>query len=157
MAVTGAEDDGAQRRAFIISPIGKEESPERRWADQLRKHVIDRALADVGLTSYRSDDDATPGSITPQMIRRLVDAPVVVADLTGRNPNCYYELGVAHAFGRPTVTLVSQITQLPFDVKDLRMIEVLREESETLKLGAEEAELASSALAAQLQIALKDG
>ena len=115
-------DNAGNSQVFVIMQIGAEGSPERQRADEIAEYVIKPALADSGLNMYRSDLDPTPGQITPQIIKKLIEASVVVADLTGRNPNVYYELGIAHSFGRPVIVMCDAPNSLAFDTKDERVI-----------------------------------
>lgn len=99
---------------------------------------------------YRADLDLTPGQITPQMVKELIESPVVIADLTGRNPNVYYELGIAHSFGRKTIVLCDSVDPLAFDTKDERAITL----GNTYPLTAEKAETACTQLTQALRIVL---
>jgi hypothetical protein len=47
---------------------------------------------------------------------------VVIADCTGRNPNVFYEIGIAHTLGKETVLIAQQIDDIPFDVRHIRSI-----------------------------------
>jgi hypothetical protein len=114
------------RTAFVIMQIGEKESHARKRADEVADYVIREVLEEheFSLEMLRSDRDPTPGRITPQLLKSLIDSVVVIADLTGRNPNVYYELGVAHSFGRPVVALCDKSSSLAFDTKDERVIEL---------------------------------
>jgi hypothetical protein len=72
---------------FVISPIGEEASPERSKADQLLKFIIQPVLIEQGYRVERADTIDEPGTITAQIIEYLVEAPIVVADMTDSNPN----------------------------------------------------------------------
>lgn len=115
----------AKPTCFVISPIGQDGSPERRHADSIIRHVIGPAAIQAGFQApLRADMMATPGMITEQIVERLLNADVVVADLTGHNPNVFYELAMRHAFKKPAVLLYHPNEQIPFDVHDLRAIPV---------------------------------
>src|SRR6266496_2227246 len=101
--------------AFVIMQVGVRGSPERKRADDVYDYVVASTLGERGLQAYRSDLDPTPGQINQQMLRKLLEARIVIADLTGRNPNVFYEFGVAHAFARPVIALVDSARSLPFD------------------------------------------
>ena len=116
----------------MITPLGVDGSPERKRADRIYKYIITPPLEENGLEPYRSDLDPTPGQITAQMIRVLVESPVVIADLTGSNPNVYYELGIAHSFDRPCVVLCDRAESLAFDTKNERII-ALGDATDTLR------------------------
>ena len=111
--------------AFVVTQIGDKVSIERTRADEITDYIITPVLNEFGITLIRADrDPPTPGQITPQMLRTLLEAKVVIADLTGRNPNVYYELGVAHSFSKPVITMVDQARNVAFDSKDERLIEL---------------------------------
>jgi hypothetical protein len=63
-----------------------------------------------------------PGSITEDIIRLLDEADLVIADLTGRNPNVVYELGVRHTINKPTIQTTDKGQDLPFDLVGERTI-----------------------------------
>jgi tetratricopeptide (TPR) repeat protein len=67
-------------------------------------------------------DEFGPGRITDQILAAIQDADIVIADLTGNNPNVMYELGFAHALKKPAIILNQDVHASPFDVKDLRQI-----------------------------------
>jgi hypothetical protein len=50
------------------------------------------------------------------------DAKVLVAELTEKNANVFYELGLAHAIGKPVVLIADNLTDIPFDLQSLRVI-----------------------------------
>lgn len=59
---------------------------------------------------------APVGRITDKIVHHLLYSAVIVADTTGRNPNVFYEVGVAHAFRRPIVLIVDDPKSIPFDI-----------------------------------------
>jgi hypothetical protein len=63
------------------------------------------------------------GSITKEIVTSLHTAELVIADLSGNNPNVFYELGVAHSAGRRTIMLTQNVAVLPFDISSYRVIE----------------------------------
>jgi hypothetical protein len=110
------------RTCFVISPIGEEGSPERKHSDAVYRFIIKPAMKKCGIRAVRSDHLAKPGRISPQMFNEILSDDLCVAVLTGGNPNVYYELALAHAYGRPAIILVEKGKQLPFDVQDLRCV-----------------------------------
>jgi hypothetical protein len=79
-------------------------------------------LEPIGYKVVRSDEISEPGSITIQIIRKLVEAEVVVADLTGINPNVMYELAIRHVLKKPVILMVKLDEKLPFDIVNERTI-----------------------------------
>ncbi|MDE0572707.1 hypothetical protein ON058_04670 [Demequina sp. B12] len=115
--------DAPREDCFFISPIGDDESPERKNSDLVMNHILTPALVPAHVTDVRrADGDANPGEVTPAIVKAILDAKLVVADLTGANPNVYYELAIAHAFRKPTIH-IAKPGELPrFDIKDSRVI-----------------------------------
>ena len=71
----------------------------------------------------RADDFFTVGDVMPDIWKRINAADFIIADLTGRNPNVFYELGIAHTIGKPVVLLSQSMDDVPFDVRHQRVIE----------------------------------
>lgn len=103
------------RSGFFISQVGDKGSPERARADEVFKHIVKPVAVEFEIDIARSDLDPTPGQVTSQIVRSIVDSDVIVADLTGRNPNVNYELGIAHAFAKRLAILVDKKDTLSFD------------------------------------------
>lgn len=70
----------------------------------------------------RSDRINVPGSITGQIIQNLLVADLVIADISGLNPNVMYELGIRHATRLPVILLASRGETIPFDIANVRVI-----------------------------------
>lgn len=102
---------------FVIGPIGKDFTPERKQSDFLLRGLIKPVLKveEFGYRVKRADEDATPGMISDRVISDLINAELVVADLTGLNPNAFYELGIRHREVKPTIYIAKIGTELPFD------------------------------------------
>jgi hypothetical protein len=114
----------SERICFVIAPIGEPESETRKRSDQVLKHVIVPAALGCKYKAVRADQISEPGMITSQVIQHVVDDPLVIADLTERNPNVFYELAIRHAIRKPLVQLIKKGEQIPFDVAGTRTIQV---------------------------------
>jgi hypothetical protein len=108
--------------AFVISPIGKPDSIERKRSNQILKHIIKPIVTELGYETIRADDITSPGIITTQIIEHIIKDSIVIADLTDHNPNVMYELSLRHAIGKPVVQLICENQPLPFDVSGNRTI-----------------------------------
>ena len=108
---------------FVISPIGEEDSETRKRSDTVLKHIICGAVEQIGYEVIRADKISEPGIITTQIIQYIVDSPLVIADLTERNPNVFYELALRHAIRKPLVQLIKKGEPIPFDVAATRIIQ----------------------------------
>jgi len=108
---------------FVISPIGEEGSEIRERSDQILKHIIATSVEQLGYTIIRADKISEPGIITTQIIEHIVDAELVIADLTDKNPNVFYELAIRHAIRKPLVQMIKKGEIIPFDVAATRIIQ----------------------------------
>ena len=85
--------------------------------------TVEATIKKAGLTPIRADTDIfATGKIIDQIWSGLNQARVLVAELTGRNPNVLYELGLAHALHKPVVLISSNEADVPFDVRHVRVI-----------------------------------
>src|SRR5437660_2770740 len=109
------------KSCFVIAPIGAPDSETRKKSDQVLKYIIRKAL-EPDYAVERADEITRPGVITVQIVQRVFEADLVVADLTGRNPNVYYELAIRHATQKPAVHLIAAGEDLPFDVQEMRVV-----------------------------------
>jgi len=114
-----------EKTCFVIGPISQEGTEIRDRSDKVLKHVIEPVVLSCGYSKViRADRIASPGIITVQMVQHLLEAPLVVADLTGHNPNVFYELAVRHLIRKPLVQLIKADEQVPFDVSSSRVIKL---------------------------------
>jgi len=106
---------------FVVAPIGAADSEDRKKSDKVLKHLVRKAL-EPEYKVERADHIDRPGIITVQIVQRIFEADLVVADLTDRNPNVYYELAIRHAARKPAIHIISQGQDIPFDVQDMRVV-----------------------------------
>lgn len=131
------------KECFFITPIGEDGSEVRDRSDKLMEYVIEEAVSDYGYSVTRADRMDQPGSITSQVIQKTVESDLVIADLTGHNPNVFYELAVRHATGEPCIQLIESTDTIPFDISDLRTVKY--------GLGVQEADQARESIRSQLE------
>ncbi|MEH0844835.1 hypothetical protein V6U81_20845 [Micromonospora sp. CPCC 205711] len=115
-------DQPTRRECFVIAPIGPEGSEIRKRSDQILKHVIRPVVEPLGFDAIRGDEIERAGLITSQVLDRIIQNDLVIADLTDQNANVFYELAVRHALRKPFVQLMAKDQQLPFDVQGMRTI-----------------------------------
>ena len=85
--------------------------------------IYEPAISKAGLRAIRADADIFgTGKIIDQIWSGINSAKMLVAELTTRNPNVFYELGLAHALQKPVVLISSNGDDVPFDLKHIRVI-----------------------------------
>jgi len=104
------------RICFVIMPFSETTSMHTSdyWTNHFDNFLKPLIEENAQLTATRSR--AVRGSIPREIITSLINSPVVVADLTDRNPNVYWELGVRQSFRHGTITIAEEGTNLPFDI-----------------------------------------
>jgi hypothetical protein len=111
------------KTCFVIGPIGPENSEIRQHADWLLEGIITPVLSEFGFQSVRADKITTPGMIDSQVINLVIEAPLVIADLSEWNANAFYELGLRHMAEKPVIHMIDRAKpDIPFDVKPYRTI-----------------------------------
>jgi hypothetical protein len=83
---------------------------------------IKPTCASLNLTVRRDDDFFTVDSVINHIWRAIASARLIVADCTDRNPNVFYEIGMAHTIGKPTILIAQKSEDVPFDLRHLRYI-----------------------------------
>lgn len=96
--------------------------PFREPFDSLYSKHIATAVEGLNLTVHRADEAKGAGAIMNEVWSRIRGAKLVVAVVTGANPNVFYEIGLAHALGRPVVLLQQAGDRAPFDLAHLRIL-----------------------------------
>lgn len=84
--------------------------------------AISDAVQQAGLQCIRADDIWEEASIIQDIVKLIDRSRIVVCDCTGRNPNVFYEAGIAHALGREVVLITQSKDDIPFDLRHLRYL-----------------------------------
>lgn len=105
----------SEETCFVISPFGEP-------FDTYFVHVIKPAIESCGLYAIRGDSLYRPTTIVDDIWTGIQSAKLLVAELTGRNPNVFYELGLAHAISKPVILLAESIEDVPFDLRAIRVL-----------------------------------
>lgn len=108
-----------ERLCFVIMPFSKD--------FDLIYDCISGAIVDCpGCECRRADDVHQPGMLMNQIWISLNEAGLIIADLTNRNPNVFYELGLCHALGKRTILLAQRQTHVPRHLGSLGCIQYAR-------------------------------
>lgn len=101
---------------FVMMPFS---NPLGSYYEKIYKPAIEKA----GLKPVRADDEIFgTGKIIDQIWTGIYSAKILIAELTTRNPNVFYELGLAHALKKPVVLVSSNEEDVPFDLNHIRVI-----------------------------------
>ncbi len=100
---------------FVIMPFNPKLQP-------VYKDHISPLAERLGLTISRADDLFTTHAVMGDIWTSIVKCKVVLADCTERNPNVFYELGIAHTVGKPVILTTQSSDDVPFDVKHMRYL-----------------------------------
>jgi hypothetical protein len=100
---------------FVMMPFGN-------WFNEYYEHVYSPAIKEAGLDPIRADEIFITNSVIEQVWEQIRRADVLVAELTGKNPNVFYELGLAHAIAKPIILLAQSLDDVPFDLRHVRII-----------------------------------
>lgn len=100
---------------FVLMPFGPP-------FDNVYRQLIHPVVLDAGLEVLRADEIYVPGPIMEQIRSAIQQARICVADLTGRNGNVLYELGIAQTLGKPVILMTQRMEDVPFDVSQYRTI-----------------------------------
>lgn len=85
--------------------------------------LIQRVCSEQGLACRRADEDVKPGKITSKIYDAVAEAGIVIADMSGRNANVFYEMGLAHAVCDNVILLTQSSEDVPFDLRDFMHIQ----------------------------------
>jgi hypothetical protein len=100
--------------AFVIMPFAAQYDEVYRWIEETAKGV--------GLRCFRADKEIFIGGIMDKVRENILKAGMIVAELSEKNPNVYYELGLSHAIGKNVIMLSQSLDSIPFDLKHLKMV-----------------------------------
>lgn len=91
------------------------------WSDRIWTKVLAPTITAAGFTPIRADD-LYGRDVMEDIWSMILSAEVVVADITGRNANVFYELGLAHAVGKEVLLITQDVNDIPFDLNRYRHI-----------------------------------
>ena len=101
---------------FVLMPFDEEFDP-------VYKKFIKPVFEEAGFVVDRADDILSQQNILKDVLEGIHKSDLIVADLTGANPNVFYELGLAHALRKPVILITQSIEDVPFDLKSYRLLE----------------------------------
>lgn len=103
-----------KKRVFVLTPF------HERYEKTFR--IIKSVCMNLNLECNRGDEEFKPGAVLSHVLELMAQASIIIVNIDGRNPNVYYELGIAHAMGKKTILVASDIGSVPFDLQSQRII-----------------------------------
>lgn len=103
-----------KRMVFVLTPFHPE--------FEMDYSIIQSTCIDVGLKCVRGDEEYFSSDIFSEMLRYIVKANLIIANINGRNPNVLYELGIAQALDKPVILISREPENLPIDIKSKRFL-----------------------------------
>ena len=108
---------------FIIMPISDVDGYDKGHFSRVYEDIIKPAVENTEFTVTRADEVKETNFIHLDILKKLIDAPIAICDLSSRNPNVLFELGIRQAFDKPVVLIQEQGTPKIFDIGPLRYLE----------------------------------
>ncbi|MCH8252759.1 MAG: hypothetical protein IID36_09945 [Planctomycetes bacterium] len=102
-------------KCFVMMPFA---DPFDIYFNKIYKDAIEKA----GMEPIRADDLFRPSVIVSDIWNMVQKADVLFAELTTKNANVFYELGLAHAIGKPVILVSETMSDVPFDLQQLRVL-----------------------------------
>lgn len=131
--------EGDDRLIFVLTPFHPKHKKEFE--------VISQVCQQLGFIAMRGDEEFVSGDVFPHIVKLIVRSRMVIANIGGRNPNVFYELGIAQGLGKTTILISPTPEDVPFDVRAKRL--VLFKSLDDLRISLKD-ELARSLVKAEL-------
>jgi len=120
-------DTAKSKDCFIIMPIADTEGYPAGHFKHVYENIVGPSCELAGYNAVRADDVKATNLIHLDILKKLIEAPVAICDLSSRNPNVLFELGIRQAFDRPVVLIQEIGTPKIFDIAPLRYLEYSKE------------------------------
>lgn len=111
------------KTCFVIMPISNHPDYDNDHFTRVYNYLIKPACESAGYKPVRADDSIKTDHITITILQQIIGADIAICDMSSRNANVFYELGMRQAFNKKTVLIRDASTAIPFDIQDLRTLE----------------------------------
>ena len=117
----------AMEDCFLIMPISDPSDYKSGHFKRVRDDLFRPACEAAGFRAIRADETMETNVIQLDILKKLIEAPIAICDLSTRNPNVMFELGIRQAFDKPVVLVQEVDTPRIFDISGIRIIDYRRE------------------------------
>lgn len=111
-----------KKKCFVIMPISDTEGYDKGHFTRVYEHLIKPAVIEAGFEPVRADDTSKANFIVVDILKQILECEMAICDLSSRNPNVFYELGIRQAFNLRTVLIKDIKTPMPFDIAGIRTL-----------------------------------
>lgn len=111
------------KSCFVIMPISDAEGYDSGHFDRVYTHIIKPACEKAGYVANRADKNNKTNYIVIDILRQIINSDMAICDLSSRNSNVFFELGLRQAFNLKTVLIKDKKTPRSFDISGLRCID----------------------------------
>lgn len=115
--------ENAKPLCFVMMPISDGQNYDPGHFNRVYEHLFKPAIEAAGFNYERADDITKTDYIVVSIVKKIIDAEMVLCDMSSRNPNVLYELGLRHAYQKKVVLVKDTKTEKIFDVQGLRYTE----------------------------------
>lgn len=115
--------DNTQKTCFIIMPIADHPDYDVGHFNRVYEHLIKPACLKAGYRAIRADDSKASHMIMFDILKKIIECDMAICDLSSKNANVFYELGLRQAFNKKTILITDGLTNTPFDITGFRYVQ----------------------------------
>jgi hypothetical protein len=104
-----------ENKIFVLMPFTLD------WSDRIWSKILKPTIENLNIPVKRADD-LFGRDIVEDIWKEILTSNIIIADITNRNPNVFYELGIAHTLGKKVILLTQSVDDIPFDLNRYRHI-----------------------------------
>lgn len=112
----------AKKKCFIMMPIAEHKDYPIGHFQRVYDYLIKPACEMAGMEAYRADDNKASDMIMLDILQQIVECDMAICDISSRNANVFFELGLRQAFNKKTILITDGLQSAPFDISGLRHV-----------------------------------
>ena len=115
-------EENKTKTCFVIMPISDQPKYPTGHFDKIYEQIIVPAVKEAEFEPIRADSNQICDSIMQKILKNLIECDMAICDLSSRNPNVMYELGIRQAYGKKVVLVQDDATDKIFDVAGINTV-----------------------------------
>ncbi len=108
---------------FVMMPISDSDGYTKGHFKEVYESIIKPACKKAGYLAVRADDIKSSSLIMIEVLKKLLECPMAICDISSRNPNVLYELAIRQSFNKPVALIKDNITSDIFDIQGIKYCE----------------------------------